>query len=185
VAEVCEMGRCVCTAGGRLAGCTRVCVCVWHRGGAECSGQVLPGQRQVSATAGARGALPPTRAAPGWQLGGPKLHSFHSGPVEVQQLVECRWTNRAVRSLSISDWDWFLLTAAKGGAPSWAALGTLPCDATHCSCCLLFLSVLQLQLLHHLHKAAHCGGLERDRARVAMGQHFPREISVMSDRRQP
>ena len=28
VAEVCEMGRCVCTAGGRLAGCTRVCVCV-------------------------------------------------------------------------------------------------------------------------------------------------------------
>ena len=107
VAEVCEMGRCVCTAGGRLAGCTRVCVCVWHRGGAECSGQVLPGQRQVSATAGARGALPPTRAAPGWQLGGPKLHSFHSGPVEVQQLVECRWTNRAVRSLSISNYDCF------------------------------------------------------------------------------
>ena len=34
VAEVCEMGRCVCTAGGRLAGCTRVCVCVaqgWSR----------------------------------------------------------------------------------------------------------------------------------------------------------
>ena len=84
-----------------------VCVCVWHRGGAECSGQVLPGQRQVSATAGARGALPPTRAAPGWQLGGPKLHSFHSGPVEVQQLVECRWTNRAVRSLSISNYDCF------------------------------------------------------------------------------
>ena len=27
VAEVCEMGRCVCTAGGRLVGCTRVCVC--------------------------------------------------------------------------------------------------------------------------------------------------------------
>ena len=34
MAEVCEMGRCVCTAGGRLAGCTRVCVCVaqgWSR----------------------------------------------------------------------------------------------------------------------------------------------------------
>ena len=27
VAEVCKMGRCVCTAGGRLVGCTRVCVC--------------------------------------------------------------------------------------------------------------------------------------------------------------
>ena len=103
--------------------------------------------------------LPPRRTMPGWQLGGPKLHSFYSGPAVVQQLMECHWTNQAVRSLSISNCDYFLLTTTKHGVPSWVALRTLPCNSACCSRCLLmlFLSVLQLQLLHHLHKGVHCG----------------------------
>ena len=59
-------------------------------------------------------------------------------------------------------------------------LAALPCNAAHCSRCLLtlLLSVLQLQLLHHLHKAVHCGGLERNGARVETGLLFPRDFTV-------
>jgi len=65
---------------------------------------------------------------------------------------------------------------------SWAALAALPCNVTHCSCCLLvlLLSVLQLQLLHHLHKAVHCRGLGRNKASVKTGQKQSREISLKS-----
>ena len=44
----------------------------------------------------------------------------------------------------------------------------------------LLLSVLQLQLLHHLHKAVNCGGLGRNGARVETGHHFPRDFTVSS-----